>query len=134
MHNIQVGARWEQQVIVTEDIAINFLGLPDGRVLSTPQMIQNMEQTSRNNAFRFLEAGHDTVGTKVCVTHLKAAPIGSTVTFTSEITTATDRRVEFHVEARTEHNLIGEGSHERAIINIARFAARNAGTNKPNLD
>ena len=68
--------------------------------------------------------GHDTVGTHVNVAHLAAAPIGMTVTFTAEVIRVDGRRVEFKVEAFDEKEKIGEGTHERAIINIAKFAAR----------
>ena len=124
MHNILVGTKREERLLVTTEVAINFLGLEDARVLATPQMIRYMEWTSRNNVLPSLEAGYDTVGTHVNVSHLAAAPIGSVVTFASEITSVQDRRVEFRVTARTEEELIGEGTHERAIINVAKFATR----------
>jgi predicted thioesterase len=124
MHNIVVGTKREERLLVTTEVAIKFLGLEDARVLATPQMIRYMEWTSRNNVLPSLEAGYDTVGTHVNVSHLAAAPIGSVVTFASEITSVQDRRVEFRVSARTEEELIGEGTHERGIINVAKFAAR----------
>ncbi len=124
MHNIRVGAKQEERLLVTAEVAINFLGLETARVLSTPQMIRYMEWTSRNAVQPFLEAGYDTVGTKVNISHLAAAPIGSVVTFTSEITAVEDRRVEFRVTAKDETELIGEGTHERTIINVAKFATR----------
>lgn len=124
MHNIRVGAKQEERLLVTAEVAINFLGLDNARVLSTPQMIRYMEWTSRNTVQPFLETGYDTVGTKVNISHLAAAPIGSVVTFTSEITAVEDRRVEFRVTAKDETELIGEGTHERTIINVAKFATR----------
>jgi len=71
-----------------------------------------------------LEAGHDTVGTHVNVSHLAATPLGMTVTFRAEVTGVTGRRVQFRVEAWDEKEKIGEGTHERAIIDIAKFATR----------
>jgi predicted thioesterase len=68
--------------------------------------------------------GYDTVGTHVNVAHLGASPIGMSVTFTAEVIRVDGRRVEFRVEARDEKEKIGEGTHERAIINIAKFATR----------
>ncbi|HUD98827.1 MAG TPA: thioesterase family protein [Bryobacteraceae bacterium] len=125
MHNIRIGATEENRLLVTEDVAIAFLELPEARVLSTPNMILHMEQTCRNLVLPFLEPGHDTVGTHVNVFHRAAAPVGSLVTFTSEITAVDDRRVLFRVAARTEDDeLIGEGTHERTIINITKFASR----------
>ena len=124
MHNIQVGEKREERLLVTADVAINFLELADARVLSTPQMIRYMEWTSRNTVLPLLEAGYDTVGTKVNISHLAAAPIGSVVTFTSEIIAVEERRVLFQVTAKTEDEVIGEGIHERTVINVAKFATR----------
>ena len=124
MHNLKIGATGEMQLLVTADVAISFLELEEARVLSTPQMIRYMEWTSRNLAFPLLASGYDTVGTKVNISHLAAAPIGAVVHFQSEIVGVEDRRIQFRVSARTEQDLIGEGTHERGIINIAKFAAR----------
>jgi len=130
MHNIKIGAKGEHRLLVTPDVAIDFLDLEDAKVLSTPAMILYMERTCRNTLAPLLETGHDTVGTHVNVFHRAAAPIGSVVTFASEITAVDDRRVQFKVTARSDEELIGEGTHERAIINIARFATRLAAKNR----
>ncbi len=122
--NIPIGTKGEQQVLVTSEIAISFLELEAARVLSTPQMIRLMEVTCRNTVLPLLDPGHDTVGTHVNVAHLAAAPIGMTVTFTAEVIRVEGRRVEFKVVAFDEKERIGEGTHERGIINIAKFAAR----------
>jgi predicted thioesterase len=87
-------------------------------------MIGLMEWTCRNTVQPLLEAGYDTVGTHVNVAHLAAAPIGMMVTFTAEVLGVNDRRIQFRVEAWDEKEKIGEGTHERTIINIAKFATR----------
>ena len=124
MAQIPIGTKGEQKLLVTTEVAISFLGVEGARVLSTPHMIGYMERTCRDTVLPFLEPGHDTVGTQVNVSHLAAAPMGMNVTFHCEVTGATDRRVEFRVEAWDEKEKIGEGTHERAIINIAKFATR----------
>jgi predicted thioesterase len=124
MANIPVGARGEFQMLVTSEVAITFLGTEGPRVLSTPHMIGFMEMTCRNTVLPLLDAGYDTVGTHVNVAHLAASPIGMSVTFTAEVIRVDGRRVEFRVAARDEKEKIGEGTHERAIINIAKFATR----------
>jgi fluoroacetyl-CoA thioesterase len=126
MHNIVIGTKAEQRVLVTAENAISFLGAEAPRVLATPHMIGLMERTCRDLVLPQLEAGYDTVGTHVNVFHLAAAPIGMTVSFTAEITALAERRVEFRVEAWDEKEKIGEGTHQRAIINVAKFAARMA--------
>jgi predicted thioesterase len=64
------------------------------------------------------------VGTHVSVSHLAAAPIGVNVTFRAEIAGVNERKVTFRVEARTDKEKIGEGTHERTVINVEKFAAR----------
>ena len=130
MHNIQLGATLEQQLLVTTEVAISFLEMDEARVLATPQMIRYMEWTSRNLVLPQLDTGYDTVGTKVNISHLAAAPMGSVVTFRSEIIGVEEKRVTFQVSARTEDELIGEGTHERGIINVAKFASRLAAKKK----
>jgi predicted thioesterase len=124
MPNIPIGTRGEKKLLVTTDIAITFLGVEGARVLSTPHMIGFMEITCRDTVLPFLDPGYDTVGTHVNVAHLAAAPMGMMVTFTAEVTVVAERRIQFRVEAWDEKEKIGEGTHERAIINVARFATR----------
>jgi predicted thioesterase len=126
MHNIVIGTKAEKRVLVTAENAISFLGAEGPRVLATPNMIGLMERACRDTVLPQLETGYDTVGTHVNVFHLAAAPIGATVNITAEITEVVERRVEFRVEAWDEKEKIGEGTHQRAIINVAKFAARMA--------
>jgi len=123
--NIAIGARSERRVTVTPEIAISFLG-DEARVLSTPQMIGFMERTCRDMALPMLPTGFDTVGTHVDVFHMAAASVGDSVLFTAEVTGSGKGRVQFRVEAWRGEDKIGEGAHERAIIDKARFAARQA--------
>jgi fluoroacetyl-CoA thioesterase len=121
---IEIGAVREESIDVDDRVSTKFLGLEGARVLSTPHMIGHMEGTSRNLVLPMLEPGFDTVGTEVNVSHLAAAPMGEKVTIRSEITKVDDRRVTFKVEARDSCDKIGEGTHERFIINVERFAAK----------
>jgi len=124
MATIPIGAKGERKLLVTTDIAITFLGTDGPRVLSTPHMIGLMEMTCRDTVLPLLEPGHDTVGTHVNVAHLAAAPIGMSVRFLAEVTQVDGRRITFRVDAWDEKEKIGEGTHERAIINVAKFATR----------
>ncbi|HUP02711.1 MAG TPA: thioesterase family protein, partial [Bryobacteraceae bacterium] len=102
----------------------SFQGERGARVLSTPQMILYMERACRECVLPMLEPGYDTLGTHVDVRHVAAAPMGSCVTFTAAILGVEERRVRFRVEARDEAGTVGEGTHERAIINVARFTEK----------
>jgi fluoroacetyl-CoA thioesterase len=126
MANIPVGTKGEQKLLVTNENAISFLGNEGARVLSTPHMIGYMERTCRDTVLPLLDQGYDTVGTHVNVYHIGAAPMGMAVTFKAEVTGVTERRVQFRVEAWDEKGKIGEGTHERAIINVAKFATKMA--------
>jgi len=122
--DIPIGTRHEEKLVVTPDGAIDFMGVKDARLLSTPNMILGLERTSRNAVLPLLDPGHDTVGTHVNVYHLAATPVGMTVTFRTEVISVEDRRVNFKVEAFDEKEKIAEGTHQRFVVNVARFAAR----------
>ena len=124
MAELKLGIRGEQKVLVTSDIAINFLGQAEARVLATPHLIGLLEMTARNSVKSHLEPGFDTVGTEVCIKHLAATPMGMRVTFSSEVTEVDGRRVRFHVEAADDKEKVAEGTHERFIVNVERFAMR----------
>ena len=124
MANIPIGTKGEERLLVTSEVAIDFLGVENARVLSTPQLIQHLEITARNSIKSLLEDGWDSVGTHVNVAHLAATPMGMNVTFHSEVISVAERRVTFKVEAFDEKDKIAEGTHERGIINTAKFATR----------
>jgi len=121
---IPVGTKNEEKLVVTPDVAIDFMGVEGARVLSTPNMILGLEKTARNLLIRILDPGYDSVGTNVNVSHLAATPMGMTVTFRTEVTSVEDRRVNFKVEAFDAKDKIAEGTHQRAIVNVDRFVAK----------
>jgi predicted thioesterase len=124
MADIPIGTKGEERLLVTSDVAIDFLGVESARVLSTPQLIQHLEVTARNSIKPLLGDGWDSVGTQVHVSHLAATPMGMLVTFRSEVLSADQRKVNFRVEAFDEKEKVAEGTHERALVDIARFATR----------
>ena len=124
MTNLPLGTTGESTILVSNSNAISFLGDESARVLGTPYLIGHLEMTARDSVQPFLDEGSDTVGVRVDVRHLAATPLGMRVTFRSELTGIEDRRLHFKVEAFDDKEKIGEGTHERAIINIAKFASR----------
>ena len=90
-------------------------------VFGTPFMIAFMEKTADESVRPYLDEGCATVGTLVNVKHLAATPMGMEVETTSELIEVDGRRLVFKVEARDEVGLIGEGIHERFIINKEKF-------------
>ena len=124
MAQVPIGAKGEHKMLVTSEVAIDFLGMENARVLGTPYLIGFLEMTARNAIKPHLEEGYDTVGTHVDVRHLAATPMGMQVRFHAEVISVDDRRVRCQVEAFDEKEKIAEGTHERFIINVARFATR----------
>lgn len=124
MPSILIGTKGEHRTTVTPDLAINFLGLENARVLATPAMIMELEMAARNSIVPLLEPGFDSVGTEVNVRHLAATPLGMQVTFLSEVIDTDGRTVRFKVEAFDEKEKIAEGTHDRFIVNIEKFAKK----------
>ena len=122
MRNL-VGIQHEESIIVDAATAVSFLGHAGARVLGTPWMIMWMERTSRDAVKPLLPDGWDTVGTVVNVRHLSAAPMGAHVTFRAEVLEQTETRLLYKVSAESAHGVVGDGTHERALINVERFAA-----------
>jgi fluoroacetyl-CoA thioesterase len=124
MANDLAGTRHEERLLVTNEVAIDFLGMEAARVLATPHLIGFLEMTARNSVKPLLDPGYDTVGTQINVVHLAATPVGMNVTLRSEVISVEDRRINFKVEAFDEREKIAEGTHQRAIVNVAKFATR----------
>lgn len=85
-------------------------------VFSTPSMVGFMERCSVQLLKPYLEEGENSVGYRVCVTHLAPTPIGQKVRVTSTVKAIEGRRITFSVEAYNETEKIGEGEHTRVII------------------
>jgi fluoroacetyl-CoA thioesterase len=124
MANIPVGSVREEQLLVTSETAIDFMGLESARVLGTPWLIAYLEMTARNLALPLLDPGYDTVGTHVDVRHLAATPVGMNVRLRAEVLSVDDRKINFKVEAFDELEKVAEGTHQRFIVNAARFGVR----------
>lgn len=124
MNAVPLGAQGRHSLLVTPEVAIDFMGNDDARVLSTPHMIAYMEWAARNAIQPFLDQDEDSVGTVVNIRHLAATPVGMSVQFTATVLEVNDRRVFFRVEARDEKELAGEGTHERFVVNVPRLVAK----------
>ena len=90
-------------------------------VYATPAMIALMEQAAYTSVADELEEGQGSVGTLINVKHISATPVGMEVTAKSELVEIDGRRLVFRVEAFDERGKIGEGEHERFIVNNVKF-------------
>ncbi len=94
-------------------------GLVD--VFATPMLVALIEQTCYESVLPHLEEGQGTVGTLVNISHVSATPVGKRVWCESELVDVDRRRLVFSVKAYDECGLIGEGTHERFVIDTAKF-------------
>ncbi len=93
-------------------------------VLATPIMVNLMEAAALQAVERFMPPGHQTVGTHLDVKHFAATPVGMRVTARAELVKVEGRTLTFRLRAEDEREPIGEGVHERLIINVERFDQR----------
>lgn len=93
-------------------------------VLATPIMVNLMEAAALAAVERYMPPGYQTVGTHLDVKHFAATPVGLRVRAHAELVKVEDRTLTFTIRAVDEREAIGEGVHERLIINVERFDQR----------
>ena len=109
---------------VTDDLTAAALGSGGVNVYATPALIALLEAAAVNAINDHLEPGKTSVGTLLNVKHLAATPVGMTITATATLKEVDGRRLVFEVSASDEVEQIGEGSHERFIVDRERFEQR----------
>jgi len=118
------GLTGTEELIVGEEHTAPSIGSGKVRVLATPVMINLIEAAALAAIEHLLPAGYQSLGTHLDVRHLAATPVGMKVTATAEVTKVDGRTVFLRVNARDEIDLIGDGSHERVVVNVAKFDQR----------
>jgi predicted thioesterase len=121
---IQPGLRGEVRLVVTEEHTAQHLGSGAVKVLATPQMVLLMERAGVAAVDHLLPEEYRTVGAHLDVRHLAPTPVGFEATATAELMEVQGRRLVFRVEVHDGVELVGEGTHERAIIHVLRFNER----------
>jgi fluoroacetyl-CoA thioesterase len=125
MQSIPVGAQGSFSLVITPDLLANrFKDATLPPILATPVMIMIMENAALNAIKPFLGAGESALGTRVDVRHLAATPAGRRVTGEAEVTKVDGRRIEFRIRATDGIEEIGVGTHERMVIDLAKFSER----------
>ena len=123
MQTMPLGAKGSfSLVVMPEHLASRFKDAMLPPILATPVMIMVMENAALNAMKPYLDAGETALGTRVDVRHLSATPAGRCVTGEAEVTRIDGRRIEFTIRATEGAEVIGEGTHERVIIDLARFS------------
>jgi fluoroacetyl-CoA thioesterase len=125
MRTIPSGAKGSFSLIVTpEHLANRFKDAILPPVLATPVMIMVMENAALNAMKPYLDASESALGTRVDVRHLAATPAGRRVTGEAEVTAVDGRRIAFIIRAKDGAEVIGVGTHERMVIDLAKFSER----------
>ena len=118
---MQAGIKGRREQTVTAEMSAARIGSGMVEVFATPMMVALIEQTCLESVIPYLAEGQGTVGTLVNVSHVSATPVGMRVWCESELVEVDRRRLVFKVKAYDECGLIGEGTHERFIIDNAKF-------------
>lgn len=121
---MKIGDTYEVTITVTKNDTAKAVGSGTLDVFATPKMLALMEMSAYKAIESSLEDTQSSVGTYLDVKHVSATPVGMNVTAKAEITLIDGRRVEFNVCAYDETGLIGEGKHERFIVNSDKFVAK----------
>jgi predicted thioesterase len=123
-YGLKAGLRGTAEILVgTRDTAPH-IGSGKIKVLATPVMVSLMEEAALNAVEGFLPPGFQTVGTRLDISHVAATPVGVRVTAGAEVTKVDGRRLTFRVWADDETERIGEGTHERIVVEVSRFDRR----------
>ncbi len=121
MDELRVGLTGRKELTVEERHTASHLGSGGVPVYATPMMVLAMEEAALSAVDPLLGDGRATVGVSLDVRHLAATPLGMRVTATAELVGIDGRMLTFRVEARDDAELIGEGTHVRAVVDLERF-------------
>ena len=124
MDALKPGQKGSASLLVGEEHTAPRIGSGRVHVLATPVMINLFEAAALDAIERLLPPGHQSLGTVLNVRHIAATPVGMRVTASAEVVGVEGRTVRFRVEAHDERELIGDGTHERVVVNVAKFDQR----------
>ena len=122
--NLPAGLTGVAEMVVGEQHTAPRIGSGRIRVLATPVMIQLIESAALAAVEHSLPEEHQSLGTHLDITHVAATPVGMRVRATAEVTRVEGRTIYLKVRAEDERELIGEGTHERVVVNLERFDKR----------
>jgi len=122
--SIRPGLTGTASLVVAPEHTAPRIGSGQIAVLATPVMINLIEAAALAAVEHLLPDGHQSLGIRLDVRHFAATPVGLRVTASAEVTGVEGRAITFRVEARDERELVGDGTHERVVVNVARFDER----------
>jgi len=118
------GLSGSAELVVGEQHTAPRVGSGRIRVLATPVMINLIEAAALAAVEQSLHENHQSLGTHLDISHTAATPVGMRVRATAEVLRVEGRTIYFRVRAEDERELIGEGTHERVVVNVERFDQR----------
>ena len=121
---LKPGLRGTAEIVVGTCDTAPHVGSGKIGVLATPIMVNLMEAAALQAVERLMPPGHQTVGTHLDVKHFAATPVGLRVRARAELIRIDGRTLTFSIVAEDDRERIGEGTHERLIINVERFDQR----------
>ena len=124
IEDIHAGLAGQVDITVAEEHTAPHVGSGQVRVLATPVLVNLLEAAALKAVERFVPEGHQTVGTLLHVKHGAATPVGMKVSAHAEVTRVEGRVLTFRIWAEDEVEPIGEGEHQRVIINLDKFDQR----------
>ncbi len=122
--NLKVGLKEKQEKTVTMNDTAKVFGSGAAEVFATPMMIGLMEAASMNAVKKYIPEGFSTVGTSVNIKHISATAVGKKVWAEAELIEIDGKRLVFKVDAYDDDKKIGEGTHERFIIDEEKFMCK----------
>ncbi|OGA76323.1 MAG: thioesterase [Betaproteobacteria bacterium RIFCSPLOWO2_12_FULL_65_14] len=121
---IEPGLTGSAELVVREEHTAPRIGSGKVHVLATPVMINVIEAAALAAIEHLLPPGYQSLGTRLDVRHIAATPVGMRIWASAVVESFSGRTVAFRVEARDEKEPIGDGTHERVIVNVAKFDER----------
>jgi predicted thioesterase len=122
--SLPVGSRGTASLVVAAEHTAQALGSGSVPVFSTPRLVALVEQAAVDAVKGWLAPGETSVGTRMEIAHLAATPIGGHVRAEATLAAVDGRRMTFEIAAYDAHEKIGEGRHERVVVDEQRFLER----------
>jgi fluoroacetyl-CoA thioesterase len=124
LSGIAPGTTGTAELVVADEHTAPRVGSGMVHVLATPVMINLIEAAALDAIERRLPPGSQSLGTVLNVRHIAATPVGMKAVATVRVERVEGRTVHFSVSVKDEKELIGDGTHERVVVNVEKFAAR----------
>ena len=121
---LSTGIKGRKTTEVTQENTAEAVGSGTLPVFATPAMIALIEATASGSVAPFLEEGSSTVGTHLDIAHSSATPVGMSATCETELVEVDRRRLVFRVVVTDAKGEIGSGTHERFVVDDAKFMSK----------